>query len=133
MYDIEKISEFVGKTYTCSISTDEPSLKWTEHYDVELLDLVSTSGLLKIVHGCGNRLLSDFETEDLVSVVVETSLKHLAPVKMNEEVTVYIKIESFKEENGVRFSGTVAQDGLTTATFTFVRRFISIDFLRRSV
>lgn len=87
---------------------------------------------MKIVHGCGYSLISEFEVDGLVSVVCETSLRHLSPAKIFEEITVNIDLTVLDGVN-IKFSGTVFQNEVLRASFEFVRRFVSLDFLRRSV
>jgi predicted thioesterase len=132
MPDLEKLRALTGKTYTFSLTPDDVSLRWSENSDSEILGLISTSGLLKFVHGCGHSLLNDLEVDGLVSVVCETSLKHLSPVKFFEEITVNMDLAVLDGVN-VKFSGTVLQNEVLRASFEFVRRFVSLDFLRRSV
>ena len=132
MRDLEKLRALTGRMYTFSLTPDDVSLRWSENYDGEILGLLSTSGLLKIVHGCGYSLISEFEVDGLVSVVCETSLRHLSPAKSFEEITVNIDLTVLDGVN-IKFSGTVFQNEVLRASFEFVRRFVSLDFLRRSV
>ena len=132
MLDVERLKSLSGKIYSYSVIPNDLALKWSEGFDAEVLGLISTSGLLKILHACGHTLLSEFETDGLVSVVSRTGIEHFAPVLMDIELTIHLKVE---EVNGfdIVLSGMVFQRDLKRASFEFTRRFVSLDFLRRSV
>jgi len=131
MLDFAHLKSLIGKKYTEAVTLTDVSLRWSERYDFELLNLLSTSGLMKIVHNCGHKIIADFESESLVSVVSESFIRHHSPLLMDEELLVHIKIESVSDNAEVRFSGSVDQLGSEAGSFEFSRKFISTDFLRR--
>ncbi|PVD17727.1 hypothetical protein V512_012595 [Mesotoga sp. Brook.08.105.5.1] len=132
MLNFERLKSLQGKTFTLAVTPSDVSLRWSERYDFELLNLLSTSGLMKIIHNCGHSLISDFESESLISVVSETFVRHHSPILMEREMVVNIKIESVSDNAEVCFSGSVTQLGSEAGSFEFSRKFISADFLRRA-
>ncbi|HNQ70365.1 MULTISPECIES: hypothetical protein [Mesotoga] len=132
MLDLERLRSLENSEFTQTVIPTDVSLRWSERYDVELLNLLSTSGLMKIVHSCGHNLISDFESDSLVSVVSETSVKHYSPILMEEELVINIRIVSVSDSAEVHFSGSVVQLGTEAGAFEFSRKFISVDFFRRA-
>ncbi|MBN2219251.1 MAG: hypothetical protein JW697_03130 [Kosmotogaceae bacterium] len=132
MLNLERLRSLENSEFTQTVIPTDASLRWSERYDLELLNLLSTSGLIKIIHSCGHNLISDFESDALVSVVSETFLRHFSPLFMEEELVIHIRIVSVSDSAEVRFSGSVVQLGTEAGSFEFSRKFISVDFFRRA-
>lgn len=110
----------------------EPWMEWVERHDVKGLRIASTSGLIRTAHQCGYEILKHYETDSLVSVVTNSSIVHSSPCLMGGEIEVRIRIDDTRE-NDVFFSGEFIDEKGPVATFTFVRRFISLEYLGRKL
>ena len=108
----------------------EPWMVWMEHEDLGGLSIVSTSGLLRAAHQCGYELVKQFETQLIVSVVTNSSISHVNPCLTGSELTVRIGVDDVRL-NDVFFSGEFRDSSGLIATFKFVRRFISLEYLGR--
>ena len=72
-----KLEELNGKQFTANLETDSPEFLWRERPDVEGLNLMSTSGIQKMLLNFSREMLSPFESESEVFVVTFVKLEHI--------------------------------------------------------
>ncbi len=127
--DLKRLS---GSTRSFSVEINDGSIRWAETPAGESMDLVSTSGLLKLIHGCSSSLLEPYLSHDFLAVVVRASITHLVPLKMGEEVVIEMEVKCPKDDCFV-FSGEVRYQGKQCALFTTERRITTIEELGRKL
>ncbi|MDK2885492.1 MAG: hypothetical protein PWP54_50 [Thermosipho sp. (in: thermotogales)] len=118
-----------GLSKTIDYYLDE-SLIWDENDEMLPLHLASTTGLLKIVFKVSSQLLDDVLPEDLVSVVIEASLKHFDTSVVGETVVVGVRVTEVRE-NKIKFTGLITSKNNKIFEVSFTRIIVSKDYLRR--
>jgi len=121
--------EIEGLSKTIDYYLDE-SLIWDENDEMLPLHLASTTGLLKIVFKVSSQLLDDVLPEDLVSVVIEASLKHFDTSVVGETVVVGVRVTEVRE-NKIKFTGLITSKNNKIFEVSFTRIIVSKDYLRR--
>jgi len=115
-----KLEELNGKQFTVNLETDSPEFLWRERPDVEGLNLMSTSGIQKMLLNFSREMLSPFESESEVFVVTFVKLEHIdiALVKSPLELNFTISVK----DRNVIFEGVASQEHILVAKYTLVRR-----------
>ncbi|AKI96955.1 thioesterase, FlK family [Kosmotoga pacifica] len=126
-----KLEELNGRSFSALLETEDPELLWKERPDIEGLNLLSTSGIQKLLLIASREILSPFESESEVFVVTFIQLEHkdVALVKR------YVNLEFTTTVNGrnVIFEGTVEQGHSVVAEFKLIRRKISLESIGRKL
>lgn len=114
------------------VDTNNPELRWEENPSAGALNLVSTSGLMKLIHNCTYKVVEPLETADTIFVVVESSIKHYSPAKIG--VDVHIECDVTMTEKGTfSFEGKVFQEQRLVAVFSTVRQAVTLEYLGRKL
>ncbi|HAA85990.1 MAG TPA: hypothetical protein DCE14_06570 [Kosmotogaceae bacterium] len=127
-----KLGELAGMTRSFEISINDSSMRWAETPAGESLDLVSTSGLLRVIHECSFSVLEDYLSHEMLAVVVRTEITHVAPLKMGEGVTVEMEVQCPRDDVLV-FMGKIACRGKQKAFFSTERRIVNVEQLGRKL
>lgn len=124
-----KLEELNGKQFTANLETDSPEFLWRERPDVEGLNLMSTSGIQKMLLDFSREMLSPFESESEVFVVTFVKLEHIdiALVKRPLELNFTISVK----DRNVIFEGVASQEHILVAKYTLVRRKVSLESIGR--
>ncbi|MBO8165659.1 MAG: hypothetical protein DRP32_06495 [Thermotogae bacterium] len=124
-----KLEELNGKQFTANLETDSPEFLWRERPDVEGLNLMSTSGIQKMLLNFSREMLSPFESESEVFVVTFVKLEHIdiALVKRPLELNFTISVK----DRNVIFEGVASQEHILVAKYTLVRRKVSLESIGR--
>ncbi|MCD6159917.1 MAG: hypothetical protein J7J09_04760 [Kosmotoga sp.] len=124
-----KLEELNGKQFTVNLETDSPEFLWRERPDVEGLNLMSTSGIQKMLLNFSREMLSPFESESEVFVVTFVKLEHIdiALVKRPLELNFTISVK----DRNVIFEGVASQEHILVAKYTLVRRKVSLESIGR--
>ncbi|MCP5455950.1 MAG: hypothetical protein H7A30_06785 [Thermotogae bacterium] len=130
---LENLEKLCGKEYTFSFRVIDDSQIWAEENKLEKINVLSTSALIEEIHKCAYKIIEEnIMNPDFISVVSETSLKHISftPAGFN----CFIKIKADEtDENQVYFSGEVFDETEKVAEFKIKRVIVSYNSLKRKV
>ncbi len=124
------MEQLPGTSKTVDFTIDE-SMAWREDREMEVLELASTSGLCAQVFHVGYDLVQPFLDEDQVSVVIEATIRHVAPIRVGQTVAVGVKVIGVVE-NKIKMRGVVMKGETKILEVEFVRAVISRNYLRRT-
>lgn len=130
--NLMKLNRLAGITRSFEIDINDSSMRWAETPAGESLDLVSTSGLLKVIHACSFTVLEEYLSHEMLAVVVRTEVTHVAPIKMGEEVAVEMNVQS-PGDDVVVFMGKITCRGKQKAFFSTERRIVNVEQLGRKL
>ncbi len=129
---MEKLKNLENKTDSFTLNLDEPELIWDEYSSVIVFDLLSTSGLMKLIFKCSLEMLSEYKDENTLFVVSRTDIEHENPAKLNEEIVVELHIKEVKN-NKVCFEGRAKQNNKDIANFNLERVAVSMEYFGRMI
>jgi len=124
-----KLEELNGKQFTANLETDSPEFLWRERPDVEGLNLMSTSGIQKMLLNFSREMLSPFESESEVFVVTFVKLEHIDIALVKRPLGLNFTI-SVMDRNEI-FEGVASQEHILVAKYTLVRRKVSLESIGR--
>ncbi|OAA31229.1 hypothetical protein AT15_06950 [Kosmotoga arenicorallina S304] len=126
-----RLEELDGKQFTATLEIDNTDFLWKERSDIEGLNLLSTSGMQKLLLNFSREMLSSFESESEVFVVTFVKLEHLdiALIKRPLELNFTVNVKG----KNVVFDGTAKQESNLVAKFTLVRRKVSLESIGRKL
>ncbi|WP_448535864.1 thioesterase family protein [Pseudothermotoga sp.] len=127
---MKNLEQLPGTSKTVDFTIDE-SMAWREDREMEVLELASTSGLCAQVFHVGYDLVQPFLDEDQVSVVIEATIRHVAPIRVGQTVAVGVKVIGVVE-NKIKMRGVVMKGETKILEVEFVRAVISRNYLRRT-
>lgn len=127
---MKSLEQLLGMSKTVDYTIDE-TIVWREDREMELLELASTSGLCAQVFHIAYDMIQPFLDEDKVSVVVEASVRHLAPIRVGETVAIGVKVVGVVE-NSIKLRGVVMKNDTKILETEFVRAVVSRNYLRRA-
>ena len=126
---LKQLEHLRGKSRTIEVTLDD-SLLWSESNELSLLSLASTTGITSVVFKLAHDLVQTFLTEDLTSVVIEASIRHVSPVQVRKVVAVGVKILDVVE-NKLKIRGVVMSGDTKILETEFIRAVVSKNYLRR--
>jgi predicted thioesterase len=132
MTEMEKLEDLKNKIDSFTLSLDEPELKWDEYSSVVVFDLLSTSGLMKLIYRCSLEMLSEHIDGNTIFVVSRTRVEHENPAKLNEDLVIELRIKDVKN-NRIYFAGNAKQRNNNIATFSFERVAVSMEYFGRMI
>lgn len=125
----KQLEHLRGKSRTIEVTLDD-SLLWSESNELSLLSLASTTGITSVVFKLAYDFVQTFLTEDLTSVVIEASIRHVSPVQVRKVVAVGVKILDVVE-NKLKIRGVVMSGDTKILETEFIRAVVSKNYLRR--
>ncbi|MCD6103494.1 MAG: thioesterase [Thermotogaceae bacterium] len=125
----KQLEHLRGKSRTIEVTLDD-SLLWSESNELSLLSLASTTGITSVVFKLAYDLVQTFLTEDLTSVIIEASIRHVSPVQVRKVVAVGVKILDVVE-NKLKIRGVVMSGDTKILETEFIRAVVSKNYLRR--
>ncbi|TYB95686.1 MAG: hypothetical protein FXF54_03840 [Kosmotoga sp.] len=132
MMKMEKLRKLKNKSDSFTLNLDEPELRWDEYPSVVVFDLLSTSGLMKLIFRCSLEMLSVYEDENTIFVVSKTEVEHESPAKLNQELVVELQVKDVKN-NRIYFEGNAKQNNENIAVFSLERVAVSLEYFGRMI
>jgi len=132
MMEMEKLRKLKNKSDSFTLNLDEPELRWDEYPSVVVFDLLSTSGLMKLIYRCSLEMLSVYKDENTIFVVSKTEIEHENPAKLNQELVVELKVKDVKN-NRIYFEGRAKQNNENIAVFSLERVAVSLEYFGRMI
>lgn len=129
---MEKLKKLENKIDSFTLNLSEPELRWDEYLSVIVFDLLSTSGLMKLIFRCSLEMLAEYKDENTIFVVSRTNIEHENPAKLNEELVVELHIKEVKNNN-VYFEGKAKQNNKNIAIFNLERVAVSMEYFGRMI
>ncbi|MDI3523457.1 MAG: hypothetical protein PWQ27_383 [Kosmotoga sp.] len=114
------------------VDTNNPELRWEENPAGGALNLISSSGLMKLIHNCTYKIVEPLETPDTIFVVVESSIKHCSSAEIGVDVRIECEV-TMTEKGTFSFKGKVFQEQRLVAVFSTVRQAVTLEYLGRKL
>ncbi|MFO7881404.1 MAG: hotdog domain-containing protein [Kosmotogaceae bacterium] len=129
---MEKLKNLENRIESFTLNIDEPELRWEEYSSIVVFDLLSTSGLMKLVFKCSLEMLSDYRDENTIFVVSRSEVEHKNPAKLNEELIVELRINEANNSR-IYFTGNAKQNNKNIATFSLERVAVTMEHFGRMI